>query len=366
MGLPILTLLKDKHGETMPIVGHKRLLEITDKLLQCAGASSDESEIIARHVIGANLAGHDSHGIIQIPTYIDRVKRGHIIPGAPFDIVQETPSTTVADGHWGFGYVVSEHVMRMTIEKAKTQGAAAATVYRQSHVGRVADYPIMAAKEGLIGLMTADSGRTAKAVAPFGGREPRLGTNPICVAVPSNLDGPLFIDMATSAVAAGKVELAKARGVDIPEGWVVDSEGNPATDPSVLREKGGALLPLGGSEGYKGYGLSVIVEILSGILTGLGFGHDPRGFHNDGCFMAVFNVSAFRPIEEFKQQVTDLAGYLKASKMAAGFEEILYPGEIEHRNTQKRLQDGIFVEDSTWGKLVDLSVEYDVSELLEL
>ena len=116
MGLPTLTLLKDKHGETMPIVGHKRLLEITDKLLQCAGASSDESEIIARHVIGANLAGHDSHGIIQIPTYIDRVKRGHIIPGAPFDIVQETPSTTVADGHWGFGYVVSEHVMRMTIE----------------------------------------------------------------------------------------------------------------------------------------------------------------------------------------------------------------------------------------------------------
>ena len=260
-----------------------------------------------------------------MPTYIDRIKRGHIVPGAPFDIVNETPSTLVADGHWGFGYVVSERAMGLLIEKGKQQGSAAATVYRQSHVGRVADYPLMAAREGMIGLMTADSGRTTKNVAPFGGREPRLGTNPICVAVPSDLEGPLFVDMATSAVAAGKIELAAARGVSIPEGWVVDSDGNPATDPNVLRGAGGALLPLGGSEGYKGYGLSVIVEILSGLLTGLGFGHDPRGFHNDGCFMAVFDVAVFRPLDEFKRQVAELAGYLKASKRAAGFDEILYP-----------------------------------------
>jgi uncharacterized oxidoreductase len=145
---------------------------------------------------------------------------------------------------------------------------------------------------------------------------------------------------------------------------VVDSAGKPVTDPAVLREQGGALLPLGGSEGYKGYGLSVIVEILSGILTGLGFGHDPRGFHNDGCFMAVFNVAAFRPLEEFKQQVTDLAGYLKASERAEGFSEILYPGEIEHRNTQQRLVDGIFVEDSTWNKLNALADEYGLASEL--
>ncbi len=350
----------------MPTIPHPRLQTIADRLLQCAGASPEESGIIARHVVGANLAGHDSHGVIQIPAYIDRIRRGHIVPGAPIDIVQETPSTTVVDGHWGFGYVVSEHAMRLTIDKARSQGAAAATVYRQSHVGRVADYPLMAVRQGCIGLMTADSGRTAKAVAPFGGREPRLGTNPICVAVPSNLDGPLFIDMATSAVAAGKVELASARGAPIPEGWVVDSNGNPTTDPDVLRGQGGALLPLGGSEGYKGYGLSVIVEILSGILTGLGFGHDPRGFHNDGCFMAVFNVSAFRPLDEFKQQVTDLAAYLKASERAAGFDEILYPGEIESRVAQRRLVDGVFVEDATWGKLTQLAAEYGVASELEL
>lgn len=348
----------------MPTVSHDRLQAIADRLLQCAGASAEEADVVARHVTGANLAGHDSHGVIQVPTYIERVKRGHIVPGAPFDIVSETPSTLVADGHWGFGYAVSERAMRLVIEKARTQGAAAATVHRQSHVGRVADYPLMAAREGMIGLMTADSGRTSKAVAPFGGREPRLGTNPICVAVPSDLEGPLFIDMATSAVAAGKVELAAARGLPIPEGWVVDADGNPATDPDALRGQGGALLPLGGSEGYKGYGLSVIVEILSGVLTGLGFGHDPRGFHNDGCFMAAFDVAAFRPLDEFKQQVTELAGYLKASKRAAGFDEILYPGEIEHRNAQRRLREGVFVEDSTWGKLAALAEEHGISEEL--
>ena len=348
----------------MPTVPHDRLRTIADRLLQCAGASAEEAEVVARHVVGANLAGHDSHGVIQVPTYIERVKRGHIVPGAPFDVVSETPSTLVADGHWGFGYVVSERAMRLVIEKARGQGAAAATVYRQSHVGRVADYPLMAAREGMIGLMTADSGRTSKAVAPFGGREPRLGTNPICVAVPSDLDGPLFIDMATSAVAAGKVELAAARGLPIPEGWVVDAAGAPATDPDALRGQGGALLPLGGSEGYKGYGLSVIVEILSGVLTGLGFGHDPRGFHNDGCFMAVFDVAAFRPLDEFKRQVAELAGYLKASKRATGFDEILYPGEIEHRNARRRLQEGVYVEDATWGKLAAIAEEHGVGEEL--
>ena len=180
--------------------------------------------------------------------YIDRIKRGHIVPGVPYEVVKDSPTTTVVDGHWGFGYVVSERLMRTTIEKAAQNNVAAATVYRQSHVGRVADYPTMAAKAGMIGIMTADSGRSTKSVVPFGGREARLGTNPICIAMPSDLEGPLFVDMATSAVAAGKLTLAAARGNPIPEGWLVDGQGNATTDPAVLRQ-GGAVLPLGGTEG---------------------------------------------------------------------------------------------------------------------
>ena len=349
----------------MPTVAADRLEQIAAALLVGCGASEEEAEIIARHSIGANLAGHDSHGIIQIPTYIDRVKRGHIVPGAQFEIIKDTPTTTVVDGHWGFGYVVSERLMKMTIEKAGETGVAAATVFRQSHVGRVADYPIMAAQNNMIGMMTADSGRSAKSVVPFGGREPRLGTNPICIAMPSNLEGPMFIDMATSAVAAGKLAVAVARGSEIPEGWILDKDGNPSTDPADLGS-GGSVLPLGGPEGHKGYGLSVMVEILSGILTGLGFGHDPSGRHNDGCFMAAFDVSAFRDVDEFKAEVTEFAQYLKSSAPAAGFDEVFYPGELEHLRSRKLLADGIYVEDATWNKLRDLAAEFDLADSLSM
>ena len=347
----------------MPNIAADKLQEIAAQLLQGAGASEDETAIISRHSIGANLAGHDSHGIILIPTYIDRIKRGHIVPGAPFEVVKETGATLVVDGHWGFGYVVSERAMQMTIAKARENGVAATTVFQQSHVGRVADYPLMAAEAGMIGMMTADSGRASKSVVPFGGREPRLGTNPLCIAMPSNLEGPLFLDMATSAVAAGKLNVAAARGAAIPEGWLVDREGNPTTDPNSLRQ-GGAMLPLGGPEGHKGYGLSVMVEILSGILTGLGFGHDPSGRHNDGCFMAVFNVEAFRPLVEFKREITEFAQYLKSSPPAAGFTEVYYPGELEHLRTQRLLAEGIFVEDSTWQRLQSLAVEFGLDAKL--
>ena len=349
----------------MPIVQAERLRTIAAQLLIGAGASEQEAAIVSQHSVGANLAGHDSHGIIQIPTYIDRVKRDHIIPGAPFDIIRETSTTTVIDGNWGFGYVVSERAMNITIDKAKQHGVAAATVFRQSHVGRVADYPLMAASADMIGVMTADSGRSAKGVVPFGGREPRLGTNPICIAMPSDLDGPMFIDMATSAVAAGKLGVAVARGASVPEGWIIDKDGNPSTDPADLRN-GGAVLPLGGPEGHKGYGLSVMVEILSGILTGLGFGHDPSGRHNDGCFMAAFNVDAFRPIDRFKQEVTEFAQYLKSTPTAAGFSEVFYPGELEHLKERQLLQDGIAVEDATWDALKRLADEYGLTAALQL
>ena len=285
-----------------------------------------------RHSIEANLAGHDSHGIIQIPTYIDRMTVGHIVPGAPWTIVHESPTTTVVDG-----YVVSERAMRLTIEKADRANVAAATVIRQGHIGRLASYPLMAVEAGMIGLITADSGRSPKMVAPFGGREARLGTNPISIAVPSNLDGPLFVDMATATVAAGKIQLAVSRGEQVPLGWIIDRDGRQTTDPNQLRA-GGALLALGGTEGYKGSGLAVIVEILCGLLTGLGFGVEPSGLHNDGCFMAVFKVEAFRHLADFKREVAELARYLKDTPPAEGFTGVLYPGEIEHLRTVQRRQ----------------------------
>ena len=350
----------------MPRIAAERLEEIGRALFVAAGTPPEEAELVMRHIVGANLVGHDSHGVIQIPTYIDRVKAGHIVPGAPWKIVQESPTTTVVDGHWGFGYVVNERAMRLTIEKARTANVAAATVFRQGHIGRLSSYTQMAAQAGMIGLITADSGRSPKAVAPFGGREARLGTNPISMAIPSDLDGPLYLDMATSAAAAGKVALAVARNENVPDGWVIGSDGRPTNDPSQLR-KGGALLPLGGPDGgYKGTGLAIMVEILCGLLTGLGFGVEPSGRHNDGCFMAVFNVAAFRPLAEFKREVADFARYLKATPPAAGSPGVFYPGEVEYLRAQERAKSGIDVEDATWNKLRGLAGEYGLAAELEL
>jgi len=347
----------------MPNVSAERLIEIAKGLLISAGASEEEAAVIARYNIGANLVGHDSHGIILIPQYIERIKVGHIVPQAPWVITQETATTTVVDGHWGFGYAVSDRAMRYTIEKAKKQNVAATTVFRQSHIGRLASYPLLAASEGMIAMITADSGRSAKAVAPFGGAKARLGTNPIAFAIPSNLDGPLVFDMATSAAAAGKINVATARGEQVPPGWLIDAEGKPSTDPRVLKA-GGALLPLGGAEGNKGTGLTVIAAILSGLLTGLGFGVEPSGRHNDGCFMAVFNVQAFRDLATFKQEVTDFAHYLKDTPLAQGSTEIYYPGEVEFRKEQDRRKNGVPIEDATWNKLKELATGYGIADKL--
>jgi len=349
----------------MPMVQADRLTRIGAALLRTAGASDEEASAVALGCVNANLAGHDSHGIIAIPAYIDRIRVGHIVPGAPWTIVQESPTTTVIDGHWGFGFHVNAKAMALTIEKAKTANVAACTVFRQSHVGRLAAYPMMAMREGMIGLATADSGRSPKHVAPFGGREARLGTNPISIAVPSDLEAPFYLDMATSAVAAGKILLAAARDEAIPTGWIVDSDGRQTTDPRQFR-KGGALLPLGGTEGYKGSGLAAMVEVLCGLLTGLGFGVEPTGRHNDGCFMAVFNVAAFRPLQDFKKEVAEFARYLKATPPSEGSHGVFYPGEVEYIREQKRRIAGIDVEDATWDRLRALAGEYKLAAELDL
>src|SRR5665213_1917892 len=354
-----------RRGNPMPTVQADRLTHIGAALLKAAGASDEEAHAVAVGCVNANLAGHDSHGIIAIPTYIDRIKAGHIVPGAPWSIVQESPTTTVIDGHWGFGFHVNAKAMALTIEKAKTANVAACTVFRQSHVGRLAAYPMMAMREGMIGIATADSGRSPKHVAPFGGREARLGTNPISIAVPSDLEAPFYLDMATSAVAAGKILLAAARNEEIPTGWIVDSEGRQSTDPKQFR-KGGALLPLGGTEGYRGSGLAAMVEVLCGLLTGLGFGVEPTGRHNDGCFMAVFNVAAFRPLKDFKKEVAEFAAYLKATPPSEGSSGVFYPGEVEYLREQQRKVAGIEIEDATWDKLRALAGEYKLTAELGL
>jgi LDH2 family malate/lactate/ureidoglycolate dehydrogenase len=347
----------------MPVVTAERLHALAVALYRHAGASAEEARVVADHQVAANLAGHDSHGVHLLPTYLERIRKGHIVPGAPIEILQETPTTARVDGHWGFGQVVSTRAMELCIDKARRQHVAVVSVFRQSHVGRLGDYPLMAARAGLVGLMMCDSGQAPKQVAPFGGREARLGTNPLSVALPSDLEAPVVIDMATSAVAGGKILVARARGEAIPTGWLLDREGRPSTDPADYGA-GGAMLPLGGPQGYKGSALSFVVETLAAILPGLGFGVDPAGRHNDGAFLLAVDPGAFRPLAEFRADVTAFARYVKATPPAAGFTEVLYPGEIEYRTEQRRRRDGVAIEDDTWGKLTALAHGAGLERLL--
>jgi len=348
----------------MPKAAAEELTRFAIAVYEAAGTPSPYAEIVARHQVGANLAGHDSHGVVLLPTYVDRIDRKHIVPTARPEVRNESPASLAVNGGWGFGPVISEWTMERLIAKARETRVAAGTVREQSHVGRLADYPIMAARAGFIGLMMADSGQSPKAVAPFGGREARLGTNPLCIAFPSNLPGTVCIDMATSAVAAGKLNVARARGKPIPLGWLLDKNGRPTTDPNAQLE-GGVMLPLGGPEGHKGYGLSFAVEALSAVLPGLGFGVDPKGRHNDGTFMLVIDPAAFSP-GDFKEQIDAFVRYLKETPPAEGFEEVLYPGEIEHRTERRLQQEGIPIEDATWKRLGEIGARFGIATLREM
>ncbi len=346
----------------MPHIGAEDLTAFAAAAYEAAGTPPAHARVVAAHQVGANLAGHDSHGVVLLPTYVERIDRGHIVPAARPTVLNESAATLAVNGHWGFGPVISEWTMERLIEKAGQSRLAAGTVREQSHVGRLADYPLMAARAGFIGLMMADSGQTAKQVAPFGGREARLGTNPLSIAFPSDLPGPIFLDMATSAVAAGKLNVARARNQPIPLGWLLDSQGRPTTDPNE-HLKGGVMLPLGGPEGHKGYGLSFAVETLAAVLPGLGFGIDPEGKHNDGVFMLVVDPAAFSP-GDFKSEVEGFVRYLKETPPAEGFEEVLYPGELEYRTAQRRGREGIPIEDRTWERLGQVGERFGIAALL--
>lgn len=319
-----------------------------------AGVEDDEARIVTGHQVESNLVGHDSHGVARTARYVTQIRAGEIVPGAPIEVEQDTPSTAVVDGHWGFGYRVTETAVRLGVDKARATGVGALTIRRQSHIGRLGGYADLAAREGMIALLMADSGMGPKTVAPFGGAERRLGTNPLCIAVPRGDGDTAVLDMATSAVAVGKLEIARRRGEPIPLGWVVDVDGRPSTDPRAYYD-GGAVLPLGGDQGHKGYGLSFMVETMCGLLTGLGFGVAADGRLNDGVFLLVLDPARFLEPARFRSMVQDFCEFLTATPPSAGSAGVLYPGQLEERTRATRLREGIPLDEVTWAELQELA-----------
>jgi uncharacterized oxidoreductase len=332
------------------------LLEFSANLIEAMGSPREDALIVARHLVEAQLAGHDSHGVIRLPQYHSHVREGKVKPGARVEIVRESPTTALLDGHYTWGQVTAMKAIELGIAKAEENGIAALSLRNCYHVGRVGVYPLAAAERGLIAQVHCN-GHGVCRVAPWGGTEPRLATNPIAIAIPTRGE-PLLVDITTSVVAEGKVRVSRNANREIPDGWVLDSEGRPTTNPADLYE-GGSLLPLGGREGHKGYGLSIIVDLLGGALSGAGCGTMTEEVGN-GLFIQLTDPACFCAREEFLDHVERFTEYLKSSPLKEGVEEILLPGEPEQRTAALRREQGLEIDDGTWGQLLDLSKELGV------
>jgi uncharacterized oxidoreductase len=342
----------------MPTIEASRLEGTATRIFQGLGAPRGDAVWIARLLVLANLRGHDSHGVIRIPQYALAVKTGGIDPTSPVTVVAETPVTARLDGGRGFGQVVARRGMELAIAKAKAAGLAAVGLSRTTHVGRLADYAEMAAAQGLVGMLWVNAVHGLN-VAPWGGAARRLGTNPHAVAVPG-VGGPaMVLDFATSVVAEGKLRVKRNRKQAAPPGWFVDSKGRPETDPEIFYgDPPGALLTAGD---HKGYGLSLAVEILGGILSGTGPAGPPPGVFANGTLMICLDVERFLPLPEFHRQVGALFGWVKATPLAQGATEILIPGEPEARLEAERRAQGITVEDQTWSQIEATAAELGVA-----
>lgn len=340
----------------MPRFTAEDLLHFATGLIGTLGASPEDARVVGDHLVNANLAGHDSHGILRVAQYRDHVREGKIVADAVSERLRETANTALVDGRFAWGQVVAKNAMELAMEKAREHGIAAVSVRNCYHVGRVGVYPALAAEEGFIAQVHSN-GHGVVRVAPWGGTEPRLATNPMAVAIPGE-DHPIVVDITTSVVAEGKVRVARNAGKPIPEGWVLDSEGCPTTDPADLYQ-GGSLLPLGGELGHKGYGLSIVVDLLGGALSGAGCGILTERVGN-GLFIQVTDPELFAPRAEFRRRVSEFLRYLRSSPSKAGVAEILVPGEPESRISEQRRRDGIEIDEGTWTQVEAVARELGV------
>lgn len=322
------------------------LRDYMTRVLEAAGLACDDAAIAAEVLLAADLRGVESHGIIRLFSYYSsRLRLGLVNPRPELRVLNETPATLALDGDNGLGHPVAYRAMERCIEKARQVGVGMVTVRNSNHYGIAGYYAMMALPHDMIGLSFTN---TVPLVAATYSRVPSLGTNPIAVAAPSGQERPYVLDMATSIVPSGKITVYQKAGVPIPYGWGVDSLGQVTTDPGDVFN-GGALMPLGGTDemrGYKGYGLALLVEILSGVLSGGAFGNqvdpDPRTQVSriGHCFVAV-RIDAFRPLEDFKRDMDALIRQLKDAPKAAGREQIYIHGEKEFDRAERFQREGV-------------------------
>jgi uncharacterized oxidoreductase len=331
-------------------------------LFEVSGVPPDEAEVVARSLVDANLCGHDSHGVIRIVQYLQAIGDRQLVPGAPFQVLHEAPAVLAADGGWGLGQVQAHRLLQRLVPKARQAGVAAGTLKRCGHIGRLGEYAEAAAGQRMAFLATVNGHGYARPVAPPGGREARVGTNPLCLGAPTVGD-PVVLDIGTSVCAEGKVRVAFNKGQRVPDGWLLDAAGRPTTDPAVLyQEPRGTIVPLGGPQAYKGFGIALLLDMFAGGLSGAPASrpdHPPR-VANAVVFM-LFDPEQFAGVEHFLREARDLAAAVHDCPRADGVNEVLVPGDPERRERPRRQQAGVPLDDGTWGQLAAVAERLQVA-----
>lgn len=329
---------------------------IARTIFVAAGATQHIANDVAEILVKAHLAGHDSHGVLRIPAYIRGIDEGHIKPAAEPEIVAETDNTLRVDGNRCFGHYVSRWSIRKAIAKAKakTSATCCVSIFNTGHIGRLGEYAEEAADAGCIGLITVGKGgKGAGPTVPYGGSQGVFSTNPIAIGVPTGDGTPFIVDYATSVIAEGKIQVARSKNTELPEGCILDKHGNPSVKPADFYD-GGALLAFGR---HKGYALAMFTCLLGGLAGTFNAETGDMG----GIFMQTIDVNAFTPVAEYQKGVRAFLDVIKATPPAAGVDEVLVPGDFESRYRTERLKKGFEIPGTINNQLHECAEKFGVS-----
>ena len=330
-------------------------------IFKALGCTEQTASTVSEHLVESCLFGQEGHGLIRFYEYARLTWDGSFDPKCEPQVVSDRACTAVVDGGGGFGQVGAQLAISLAIDKAREHGIGAVGLRHTGHIGRAGAYPLSAARQGYIGLAFANAGHMGRQIAPFGGIDGKLSTNPIAFAAPRKKGEPLLLDITTSVVAEGKIRLAHHRGDRVPEGWIIDSEGKPTTDPADhLGNPPGAILPLGGPVGYKGYGLGLLVELMGGLLSGEGCASGERVFKSNGVFFTVCDPSFFVDEATYDRELESLIDHVTSSRVDPAIGEILLPGELEFRTARERREEGIPVDDATWDLVREVALKLEL------
>jgi uncharacterized oxidoreductase len=329
----------------------QNLVRAIEAIALAGGSSAEEARLVAENLVTANVVGHDSHGIGMMPRYVEALLEGGLHPNRKVEVKLDGGSLLSLDGGAGYGQSIGRQATQLAIERAKRHGVSITALGNSHHLGRIGHWAEMAVAQGLVAIHFVNV-RSYARVAPFGGADRRFGTNPVCIAIPLAGEPPFVLDMATSAVAQGKLRVAHNRRAKVPLGWLIDDQGNPTDDP-----RWGVVPPLGAMlcfGEHKGYGLSVACELLGGALTAGGidsFENKTKRRVLNGMLTIVLDPRRLGTAAAFEKEAREYLAWLRSSRPAPGFDRVRLAGEPEREYRAARERDGVPVDEETWREI---------------